>query len=102
MIASQAMQVIRLNAQSSLDPIVIYMYLKSEIGQALLKQLVAGVAMPQIATREIKEFRVPLLSEDEMKRIIESFNDEIKLYEEIEEKRKAISDIHNNFLGENK
>ena len=101
MIASQAMQVIRLNKNSPIDPIVLYMYLKSDIGQGLLRQLVAGVAMPQIATREIKEFRVPLLSEDEMNRIVESFNDEIKLYQEIEEKRKAISNIHNNFLGKN-
>jgi len=100
MIASQAMQVIRLNENSSLDPIVLYMYLKSDIGQALLKQLVAGVAMPQVATREIKEFRIPLLSENENRRIVESFNDEMKLYEEIEEKRKAISTIHSNFLGE--
>ncbi len=99
-IASQAMQVIRLNENAPLTPVVLYMYLKSEIGQALLKQLVAGTAMPQIATREIKEFKVPILPEDEMKRILKNFNDEIKLYEEIEEKRKAISNIHSNFLGE--
>jgi restriction endonuclease S subunit len=76
------------------------MYLKSDIGQALLRQLVAGTAMPQIATREIKEFKIPLLSEDEINRITKSFADEVKLYEEIEEKKMKINEIHNNFLGE--
>ncbi|MEA2091081.1 MAG: hypothetical protein U9O83_01795 [Campylobacterota bacterium] len=66
----------------------------------MLKQLVAGAAMPQVATREIKEFKIPLLSEDENRRIVESFNDEIKLYEEIEEKKIKINKIHSNFLGE--
>ncbi len=99
-IASQAMQVIRLNDNSPLKPIVLYMYLKSEIGQALLKQLVAGTAMPQIATREIKEFKIPILAESEKSCIIQSFKDEMKLYEEIEEKKIKINKIHSNFLGE--
>jgi len=100
-IASQAMQVIRLKEDSSLDPVVLYMYLKSDIGQAILKQLVAGTAMPQIATREIKEFQIPILSESDESRIVQSFNDEMKLYEEIEEKKKKIHKIHGQFLGEN-
>jgi len=41
-IASQAMQVIRLHEDAPVSSQVLYMYLKSEIGQALLKQLVAG------------------------------------------------------------
>jgi len=99
-IASQAMQVIRLHEDALVSPQVLYMYLKSDIGQALLRQLVAGTAMPQIATREIKEFKIPLLSEDEINRITKSFADEVKLYEEIEEKKMKINEIHNNFLGE--
>jgi len=100
MIASQAMLVIRLAEDAPIDPIVLYMYLKSDIGQALLKQLVSGAAMPQIATQEIKEFQVPFLSVDSAARIIENFHEEIKLYEEIEEKRQKINQIHHQFLGE--
>ena len=81
-------------------PQILYMYLKSNIGQALLDQLVAGSAMPQIATREIKEFKVPELSNNEIHHIVRSFHDEIKLYEEIEEKKIKINKIHSNFLGE--
>ncbi len=100
MIASQAMQVIRLHEEAPVDPIVLYMYLKSNIAQALLKQLVSGTAMPQISTREIKEFKVPVLPVDEQKRIIENFHEEVKLYNEIEKKKKMIHQIHSQFLGE--
>lgn len=100
LIASQAMQVIR-PTNTQVDPIVLYMYLKSDIGQALLKQLVAGVAMPQIATSEIKKFKVPVLSLSEQEHIMHQFQKEIELYETIEEQKNVIKKIHSNFLGEN-
>ncbi len=100
LIASQAMQVIR-PTNTQINPIVLYMYLKSDIGQALLKQLVAGVAMPQIATSEIKQFKVPILSTSEQEHIIQQFNNEVTLYATIEETKNKIKKIHSNFLGEN-
>jgi restriction endonuclease S subunit len=45
--------------------IELYMFFKSNIGQAMLSQLVAGVAMPQISTAEIKQLKIPVLSENE-------------------------------------
>jgi type I restriction enzyme M protein len=99
LVASQAMQVIRLKDPRGGAPHRLYMYLKSNIGQSLLKQLVAGAAMPQISTAEIKKLKVPLLSEEEEDLIMDNYNKEIELYKELEKIENNIEQIHNNFLG---
>ncbi|MBN1839906.1 MAG: N-6 DNA methylase [Campylobacterales bacterium] len=98
MIASQAVQVIRLKGNNKKQKaIVLYMFLKSILGQALLSTLVSGVAMPQIATIEIKKLKVPMLTDEEDKQIIANFHNEIKMFKDIEEITQKINTIHNNF-----
>ena len=99
-IASQASQVIRVKDKNR--AIELYMFFKSDIGQAMLSQLVAGVAMPQIATSEIKKLQIPILSESEKKQVILNFNNEIKLYNEVDKINVNINQIHSNFLGNSK
>ena len=96
-LASQASQVIRVKDRET--AIELYMFLKSDIGQAMLGQLVAGAAMPQISTNEIKKLQIPLLSENEKKQVLLNFNDEIKMYNEIDKINTNIAQIHNDFLG---
>jgi type I restriction enzyme M protein len=100
MIASQAIQVIRVNGENKKEKaIALYMFLKSDIGQTVLSSLVAGVAMPQIATAEIKQLGIPILSKDQQKHIRSSFDSELKMYNEIEQLNNQIKSIHANFLG---
>ena len=99
-IASQASQVIRVKDKNR--AIELYMFFKSEIGQAMLSQLVAGVAMPHIATSEIKKLQIPILSESQKKQVILNFNNEIKLYNEVDKINVSINQIHSNFLGNSK
>jgi len=75
------------------------MFFKSNLGQSLLKQLVAGVTMPLIATSEIKQLKIPILSKIEKEQVLLNFNNEIKLYNEIDKINTNIEQIHNNFLG---
>jgi len=96
-LASQASQVIRVRDKEK--AIELYMFLKSDIGQSMLGQLVAGTAMPQIATNEIKKLQIPILSENEKKQVLLNFNNEIKMYNEIDKINRDIEQIHNNFLG---
>jgi len=96
-LASQASQVIRVKDKET--AIELYMFFKSDIGQAMLGQLVAGAAMPQIATNEIKKIQIPVLSKNEKKQVLLNFNNEIKMYNEINKINTDIKQIHNNFLG---
>ncbi|WP_345986616.1 N-6 DNA methylase [Sulfurimonas sp. HSL-1656] len=98
-IASQAMQVIRLKNDKHFNAIELYMYLKSDLAQSMLKQLVAGVAMPQISTTDIKKLKVPLLSKEELIQLNEKFHEEIDYYKKIEEIEHKIKKIHSDFLG---
>ncbi len=100
MIASQAIQVIRIKNEAKKEKaITLYMFFKSKLGQTLLSSLVAGVAMPQIATAEIKKLGIPILTKEQEKQTVLNFNSEVKLYNEIEKLNKDIEQIHNNFLG---
>ena len=96
-LASQASQVIRVKDKET--AIELYMFFKSDIGQAILGQIVAGAAMPQIATSEIKKIKIPVLSKNEKKQVLLNFNNEIKMYNEINKINTDIQQIHNNFLG---
>jgi type I restriction enzyme M protein len=101
MIASQAIQVIRIkDAENTKEKAIeLYMFFKSDIGQSILSQLVAGVAMPQIATAEIKQLKVPVLSSNETNRVILNFNHEAEMYNQIKKLQADIAQLHSSFLG---
>lgn len=102
MIASQAIQVIRIQDEDKKEKaIVLYMFFKSDLGQAILSSLVAGVAMPQIATVEIRKLSIPILTKEQEKQIVLNFNHEVLMYNEIDKIYTDIQTIHNNFLGAN-
>ncbi|CAA6803705.1 MAG: Unknown protein [uncultured Sulfurovum sp.] len=100
MIASQAIQVIRLNVPHIIEPKYLYMFLKSNIGQSLLKKLSTGTTMPQITTKEIKELKVPIPSRKEQEKAMQNFEEEVLLYKEVECLKEKINNINTNFLGD--
>lgn len=102
MIASQAIQVIRFQEEDKKNKaITVYMFLKSTLGQTILASLVAGVAMPQIPTSEIKQLSIPLLRKEQEKELLKSFEEEQQLYGKLEEVQIKIKTMHENFLGVN-
>lgn len=99
MIASQAIQVIRLKEDKEEKAIILYMFLKSNIGQTILSSITSGTVMPQISTVEIKSLGIPKLTEENEKTILLNFNNEIEMYNKINHLEQEIEQIHNNFLG---
>lgn len=103
LVASQANQVIRLNGETKKeDAISLYMFFKSNVGQSILNSLVAGTAMPQIATSEIKNMKVPNFTKSDKEKLSLNFNDEMELYNRIDYYTNEINKLHNDFLGVNK
>ncbi|RXJ81065.1 N-6 DNA methylase [Arcobacter sp. F2176] len=100
LLASQAIQVIRLEKDNDIksEAICLYMYLKSDIGQKALMKIVQGTAMPQISTKELKNFNIPKLSVLEKSNVINTFNKEIEKYDEIAKLQNDILKIHANYL----
>lgn len=97
-IASQAIQVIRLKEDKEEKAIILYMFLKSNIGQTILSSITSGTVMPQISTIEIKSLGIPKLTEESEKTIFLNFDNEIEMYNKINHLEKEIEKIHNNFL----
>jgi len=98
LIASQNIHVIRIKDKSVIEPRVLYMFFKSNIGQRLLKQLSTGTTMPQITTKEINELAIPIIDKKKQQDIIEQFEYEIELYKEIEQLQHKINTIHHTLL----
>lgn len=99
MIASQAIQVIRLKEDKEEKAIILYMFLKSNIGQTILSSITSGTVMPQISTVEVKNLGIPKLTEESEKTILLNFNNEIEMYNKINHLEQEIEKIHNNVLG---
>ncbi|MDN5069471.1 N-6 DNA methylase [Aliarcobacter butzleri] len=99
MIASQAIQVIRLKEDKEEKAIILYMFLKSNIGQTILSSITSGTVMPQISTVEVKNLGIPKLTEESEKTIFLNFNNEIEMYNKINHLEQNIKQLHNEFLG---
>lgn len=99
MIASQAIQVIRLKEDKEEKAIILYMFLKSNIGQTILSSITSGTVMPQISTVEVKNLGIPKLTEENEKIIFLNFNSELEMYKKITNLEQNIKQLHNEFLG---
>jgi len=100
MIASPNIQIIRIKNKTIIEPKVLYMFLKSNIGQSLLKHLSTGTVMPQITTKELKQLAIPILDKCKQDEILKNFNNEVNLFKEIESIKEKIHKINHNFLGD--
>ena len=66
--------ILRVTDPARIDPRTLYMFLKSGIGQSLLKQIVsAGSTVPLIQLRELEKLRVPVPSLVEQRPLIDTF-----------------------------
>jgi type I restriction enzyme M protein len=73
-----------LRAKGRIDPKVLFMYLRSDIGQILLKRIVSGATIPLIQLRALQELRVIVPDENEAQKIIKTFNRQVELQTQIE------------------
>lgn len=64
---------LRVDDKGIIDPRVLFSFLKSEIGQALLKQIVSGASVPLIQLRELEKIRIPVPDRLEQEKTIEAF-----------------------------
>lgn len=100
MIASQAVQVIRLHCSEKKEKaIALYMFFKSELGQTILSSIVSGMAMPQISTLEIKQLEVPSFTKAQNDELLLNFNNEIEMYNKLFLLEQKIQELHQNFLS---
>lgn len=86
---------LRVKDKSLIDPRVLFSFLKSDIGQSLLKQIVSGAAVPLIQLRELEMLRIPIPSTEQQEEIVKLLEKIEILEREIEASRSVQAKIKN-------
>lgn len=76
-VAGQSMAIIR--TLDSANPRALIMFLRSDIGQELIRRLIAGAAIPFLQIRELRRIKVPLLSSVQADRAASVLEEQQKL-----------------------
>lgn len=82
-IAGQSAVVIRLEISCAIDPIALFMMLRSEFGKGLVSTLTSGSAITFVQLRELKQLAIPLPSRDESDKAIAALAGEEELQQQI-------------------
>ncbi|HBO2993410.1 TPA: N-6 DNA methylase [Pseudomonas aeruginosa] len=96
-VAGQSFAVLRLKQASAYSPQALLVYLRSEMGQALLNRLAVGASQPTIQLSALKDLPIPTLSVSEMAKVSVIVEQERQIQQEIEllrEKQAALGARH--------
>jgi len=86
-IAGQSLAILRSKCPDLYPPKALLTYLRSDIGQALLKHMAVGATIPSIQLSALKELEIPVPSADEMNRMVQAFEQEAQIENEIQQLR---------------
>lgn len=83
-VISQSCLILRTSG-TIIDPRVLFIYLRSDIGQTLLASLVSGATVPFIQLNHLRELNIIVPTMKECQSIIETFEHEIAIQAQVEE-----------------
>lgn len=86
-IAGQSLAILRSKKPETYPPKALLVYLRSEMGQALLNRMAVGASIPSIQLSALKDLEIPVPSMEEMSKMIQSFEQESLIECEIEQLR---------------
>jgi type I restriction enzyme M protein len=90
LVAGQSCMILRVTNPGIIDSRALFMFLKSEAGQLLLKQIVSsGSTVPIIQLRALEKVSIPIPSKEEQEKVIAAF-------EEIQSMEKHVQELRNN------
>jgi type I restriction enzyme M protein len=93
MVLGQSCIALRINDKGTLNPIVLFNFLKSEVGQAYLKQIVSGSTVQLIQLRELERLSIPIPSREEQDEIIRIFDETVAIEKNIKTLRDEQNDL---------
>jgi type I restriction enzyme M protein len=103
-VASQSFLVLRLERGAQIvDPIVLFMLLRAPSVQSALASVTSASTVPVIQARDIENLLMPILSPDEQHRLIELFNRQVSIQDEIArlraQQRNVANEVWMSFSG---
>ena len=82
-----------------IDPIVLFMYLQSDVGQTLLEQIVSGAKTPLIQLRPLKSLIVLIPSREDSQKTIDIFKQQVGLQKHISQLKEQQVQLSKNCWG---
>ena len=86
-IAGQSLAILRSKRPDLYPPKALLTYLRSSIGQALLRHMAVGATIPSIQLSALKELEIPAPSADDMNRMVQAFEQEAQIEDQIQQLR---------------
>lgn len=86
-IAGQSFVILRAGEPAKYPPEALVVYLRSQIGQALLNRIAVGATMASIQLSALKELEIPIPSAGEMNRMVQAFEQEAQIQSQIQQLR---------------
>ena len=91
-VAGQSFIVLRLNT-SSIDARWLFVFLRSEIGQALISKLVSGATISLLKLNDLPKLEIPVSDRESQQQIIADFDQEVELQSQIDEIHKKQTEL---------
>lgn len=86
-----------LRSFGKIDPKILFMYLRSDVGQTLLKGIVSGATIPLIQLGRLQDLQIIIPPQDEAQELRENFDEQVKfqnLIEALQEKQRQLDKLH--------
>jgi type I restriction enzyme M protein len=83
-LAGQSFVVLRAKENTTYSPVALLLFLRSELGQALLKSHVVGASMPTLQLASIKDLTIPDINPEYLSAITSAFNNEVEIQRQIQ------------------
>ncbi len=83
-LAGQSFVVLRAKENTNYSPVALLLFLRSALGQTLLKSQVVGASMPTLQLASIKDLEIPLLGGMDLQAVTSAFEQEAKIQKQID------------------
>ncbi len=92
-VANQACLVMRLKPNREIDPRFLFIYLRSEIGQSLLRNMISEATVPLIHLQQLKDLKIIVPSPEEVKDVIRTFEEQTRIQVQIDDLRTTLEHL---------
>lgn len=96
-VAGQSATILRVDDHSKIDPRCLALYLRSELGQQLLKSIVTGATIQLIQLRELLRLQIIIPSSEELLAIANALDEEAEIQVAIDVQMNKQSKVSANF-----
>ena len=86
-IAGQSLAILRSTRPELYPPKALLTYLRSSMGQALLRHIAVGATIPSLKLSALKDLKIPVPNAEEMHRMVQAFEHEARIEEQIQQLR---------------